>query len=611
MTVTYCAGSPRRAEALCGWSHDAATLAFALWLKVVVFGLLCVLATVASATPSPELTARIKQLEQGATLEVQGERIAAGKLIAQFYSQRGYALAFGDSQIRDVMNGIEGVAAYGLRPDDYHRQVLKTLRARSQPLPPEARADLELLLMDAFLRMAADRGYGKVNPATLDANWNFARPLVTSDPVRELTRAIESGSPMRHLETLLPEAPFYRNLKTALARYRAIAANGGWQGVESGPPLKPGMTDPRVQAVRARLYLTGDLAAPTAPDPSRFDEALKHAVEAFQRRHGLAADGVIGPTTVGAMNVPVTSRIDQSRVNLERTRWVQRDLAADYVLVDIAGFRVYLVRGGKVAWSARVQVGKEYRATPVFRDTIEHVVLNPTWTVPPSILREDIIPQARKDPDVIRRKWLKVLDHEDRAIDPRQVNWSAERFPYVLRQDPGPDNALGQVKLMFPNEHHVYLHDTPHKELFERSDRAASSGCIRVERPLELTELLLAGTEGWDRARIDQVIASNRTTQVDLGRPIPVLILYWTADMMDGATVAFRNDLYGRDAPVLSALDRKLAPAPATRTASVAPPTKQPAAEPVSRPVPGGWVVQVASLADAKGAKRLVDELKT
>ena len=331
---------------------------------------------------------------------------------------------------------------------------------------------------------------------------------------------------------------------------------------------------------------------------------------------------MIGPTTVAAMNVPVSSRIDQIRVNLERARWVQRDLPLDFVLVDIAGFRAYLVRGGTVAWSARVQVGKAYRETPVFRDRIEHVVLNPTWTVPPSILREDIIPQARKDPDIIRRKGLKVLDHGGGEIDPRAVNWSAERFPYVLRQDPGPDNALGRVKVMFPNEHHVYLHDTPHQELFERSERAASSGCIRVERPLELTELLLSGTEGWDRARIDQVIASNRTTQVDLGRPIPVLILYWTADMMDGATVAFRNDLYGRDAPVLSTLDRKRAPSAQTRPASVAPPAKQPAAGPAAAPaagpsaVPvagsaaGGWVVQVASLANAASAQRLVDELK-
>ncbi len=589
-------------------------MAFAPRLKAVLFGFLFVLAAVASATPNSEIAARINELNQSGKLEVQGASIATGELIADFYTQRGYTPAFDDNRIRDVMDGIKGMAVHGLDPDDYHRRVLKALRDRPQPLSPEAQADFELLLMDAFLRMAADRGYGKVNPATLDPDWNFARPLVTSDPVGELTRAMESASPMQHLDSLLPEARLYRDLKKALALYRGIAANGGWKTVESGPPLKPGMTDPRVPAVRARLQATGDLAAPGAPDASRFDDGLKRAVEAFQRRHGLAADGVIGPSTVAAMNVPVNSRIDQIRVNLERARWVQRDLPPDFVLVDIAGFRVYLVRGGKVTWSARVQVGKAYRETPVFRDRIEHVVFNPTWTVPPSILREDIIPQARKNPDIIRRKGLKVIDREGREVDPRAVNWAANGFPYVLRQDPGPDNALGRVKLMFPNEHHVYLHDTPHKELFERSERAASSGCIRVERPLELTELLLSGTAGWDRARIDQVIATNRTTRVDLGRPVPVLILYWTADMMDGATVAFRNDVYGRDAPVLSGLDRKVAPSPSTRPPGVAPapatappPATAPAA---ARPAAGGWIVQVASLTKAASAQRLVDELK-
>jgi murein L,D-transpeptidase YcbB/YkuD len=357
-----------------------------------------------------------------------------------------------------------------------------------------------------------------------------------------------------------------------------------------------------LRAVRARLRVTGDLAAPDPQDPSPFDEDLKRAVEAFQRRHGLAADGVIGPSTLAAMNQPVASRIDQIRVNLERARWVQRDLPSDFVLVNIAGFRAYLVRGREVTWSARVQVGKTYRETPVFRDEIEYVVFNPTWTVPPGILRKDIIPQAQKDPDIVRRKGLKVLDQEGKEVDPRAVNWSAAGFPYVLRQDPGPSNALGRVKLMFPNEHLVYLHDTPNKHLFQRPQRTASSGCIRVERPLELTELVLSGTHGWNRTRIDEVIASGQTKRVDLDRPMPVLVLYWTAEVMEDARVAFRDDVYGRDAPVLRALDRKLAFSPRKRPPSAVAPPEQPAA--------GGWVVQVASLTNPAGAQRLVDELQ-
>ncbi len=578
-------------------------------LRALLGASLYLLAASTSLAEDPELAARIGRLQQGETLEVQGARIATGGLIADYYAQRGYDLAFDDDSMRDVLDGIEGMRAHGLDPDDYHRQALSALRARARS--PAERADLELLLMDALLRMASHRAYGKVNPATLDANWNLEQPLVTSDPLAELKRAMASASPMGHLDGLLDDADFYHELKRALARYRQLAAAGGWRQIPSGPSLKAGMTDPRVRAVRARLRVTGELADASGPDSPVFDDGLERAVANFQRRHGLDADGVIGPATLTAMNLPATARIDQLRVNLERARWVQRDLPADFVLVNIAGFRVYLVRAGAVVWSSRVQVGKTYRKTPVFRDAIRYIVLNPTWTVPPGILREDIIPQARKDPNSIRSKGLRVLDQDGREVDPQAVNWSAEPFPYRLRQDPGPNNALGRVKLMFPNAHLVYLHDTPSQGLFDRSQRTTSSGCIRVEHPFDLTERVLAGTPGWDRARIDQAVASERTTRIDLTRPLPVLILYWTAEVMDAGGVAFREDIYERDTPVLRALNRapKFAgpwsPAPAA-----APERAQAEAEPKTpAPASGDWVVQVASLSSGAAAERFAQAL--
>ncbi len=572
------------------------------WPLALLFLLSFVVVSVASAKANLELTARVEAMRQSGSLEVQGATIAAVGLITDFYEQRAYAPAFDDKRIRDVVAGIEGMLAYGLNPDDYHRRVLTEMLSGTQPMSMRERADLELLLMDAFLRMAHHRAYGKVDPATLDPNWNFERQLVTANPLRELTLAMASPSPVSHIDALLPEPDFYRGLKAALKRYRAIAAKGGWTRIDSGPVLKPEMTDPRVQAVRARLRVSGDLAGSDPKHDDLYDENLRRAVERFQRRHGLAADGAIGPATLSAMNVPVARRIDQIRVNLERARWVQRDLPKDLVLVNIAGFRVYLVRGGKVTWSSRVQVGKTYRETPIFRDQIEFVVFNPTWIVPPGILREDIIPEARNNPDIVRHKGLRILDRDGTEVEPSAVDWSSETFPYVLRQDPGPDNALGQVKLMFPNEHLVYLHDTPSKRLFEQVQRTASSGCIRVERPLELTELVLSGTGGWDRTRIDEVIASERTTRVDLAQPMPILILYWTAEVLEDAGVSFRGDVYGRDAPVLKALDDKL---------PIAPPRLPLIAEPPAEgPSDGGWVVQVASLTEAAGAQRLLKELK-
>ena len=243
-------------------------MVFAPRFKAALAGCFCVVAAAASAAPNPELAASVKGLEQGGTLEVQGARIATGDLIADFYAQRAYTPAFDDSKVRDLMDGIQGMRAHGLDPDDYHRRVLQELDDRPRPLSPRARADFELLLMDAFLRMASHRAYGKVNPATLDASWNFARPLVTTDPLRELMRAMESASPVSHLDALLPEPDFYLDLKGALRRYRALAAAGGWPRIDSGPALKPGMTDPRLRAVRERLRVTWDLGAPETLDPT-------------------------------------------------------------------------------------------------------------------------------------------------------------------------------------------------------------------------------------------------------------------------------------------------------------------------------------------------------
>lgn len=588
-----------------------------LRFRALFVALLCLLTASLCTAENRELAARIGRLQQQGELDIQGARIINSGLIGDYYAQRGYDLAFDDNRIRDVLDGIEGMHMHGLNPDDYHRQALLAMSARS--LSPALRADFELLLMDAFLRIAAHRTHGKVNPATLDLNWNLEQPLLTTDPLAELERAMQSASPMEHLDRLLDDADFYHKLKRALAWYRDLAAKGGWREIPSGPSLKPGMPDPRLAAVRARLQVTGELAA-EAVDSAGFDEALEGAVMTFQQRHGLDADGIIGPATLAAMNLPVAWRIDQIRVNLERARWVQRELPSDFVLVNIAGFRIYLVRGGELVWSSRVQVGKTYRKTPVFRDAIRYLVFNPTWTVPPGILNEDILPQARKDPDSIRRKGLRVLDGQGQEIDPRSVDWSIEPFPYLVRQDPGPNNALGRVKLMFPNEHLVYLHDTPSKELFDRSRRTTSSGCIRVENPFDLAERVLANTPGWDRARIDQVVASERTTRVDLAQPLPVLILYWTAEVADQDRVAFREDIYARDKPVLRALDQepkhrlpqRLAPVNSVGSEQTAEPEGTASAA-RDRPSegPGAWMIQVASLTNGEGAQRLVNELKT
>jgi murein L,D-transpeptidase YcbB/YkuD len=319
--------------------------------------------------------------------------------------------------------------------------------------------------------------------------------------------------------------------------------------------LKTGVTDERVPALARRLAVTGDLPAEAATAATTlYDGTLASGVRRFQDRHGLAGDGVVGRGTLAALNVPVEARIEQIRANLERARWVFYDPESEFLVVNVAGFRLYVVRRGQVVFSTRVQVGRPYRQTPVFRAEMTYLVLNPTWTVPPTIFRQDILPELRRNPGYLATRNIDLLDRDGRAVDPATVDWSGRSFPYQLVQRPGPTNALGRVKFMFPNEHFVYLHDTPSRDLFERDNRAFSSGCIRVEEPFELAELLLG--EGWTRDRLDALLATQQTKTVFLTQPMTVMLLYWTAEVDDGGRVLFRPDIYTRDAAVIAALAR-------------------------------------------------------
>ena len=239
------------------------------------------------------------------------------------------------------------------------------------------------------------------------------------------------------------------------------------------------------------MVRSGDLLDASASDSLLYDAPLAEAVKRYQQSLGLEPDGVVGAATIAELNVPVAERITQLRVNLDRGRVLLHDLPEQFVVVNIAGYTIYLVKGQNVVWNARVQVGKTYRRTPLFRSDISYLVFNPTWTVPPGIIAADILPAARQDPRAITRKGLRVFDGAGREVNPESIDWSRFRsgnIPYTLRQDPGPSNALGRIKFMFPNPYAVYLHDTPSQSLFERADRAFSSGCVRVERALELAE---------------------------------------------------------------------------------------------------------------------------
>lgn len=287
-----------------------------------------------------------------------------------------------------------------------------------------------------------------------------------------------------------------------------------------------------------------------------FDDYLVEAVKKFQREQYLEVDGAIGPATRAALNVSAQARVDQIRVNLDRARWLLHNIPPEMLLVDVAGFKVTYFKDSQPIWHSRVQVGMSYRTSPIFKSEVNYITLNPTWTIPPTILRKDVLPKLRKDLSYLRDNHIRVLDSSGKELDPATIDWY-KPGNVTLRQDAGPHAALGKAVIRFPNSHAVYLHDTPHQKLFNKSQRAFSSGCIRVEHALELVELLLAETPGWDKAAIDQALATGKTRNVTLAKRVPILLAYWTVDAVSESQVAFKPDIYARDPHVLAALNRR------------------------------------------------------
>lgn len=454
-------------------------------------------------------------------------------------------------QVDELLAALAAAPRHGLDPGDYHYPRLETLRTNTGPIP----AALDILLTDALARYAYHLRFGKANPQQLDGHWNYSRALETQDPARWMFDAIVTQDVTAALDGLRPHTPTYAALQGALEHYRAIAAAGGWLAVPGGASLKPGTRDNRVMVLRERLAAEYAGIFATTPDSALFDPELERAVRAFQRRNGLTVDGVVGKQTLAALNVTVATRIDTLRVNLERIRWIFRDIEDELLVVNIAAFQAAYLRNGEIAWRARAVVGRPYRQTPIFKSRLTHVITNPTWTVPPTILRKDVLPAMARDPAYLEMKHLRVIDRAGKPVDPRTIDWGRTRtegFPYVVRQDPGPHNALGRIKFMFPNPHFVYLHDTPSRELFARAERTFSSGCIRVERPFELAGLLLGGDPAW---QVEKVLDENRPRRFNLDHAVTVMLLYLTAFAEADGEVQFRRDVYARDAGVLRVLD--------------------------------------------------------
>ncbi|MEM9148031.1 MAG: L,D-transpeptidase family protein [Pseudomonadota bacterium] len=528
---------------------------------------------------------------QGPIAEAIAERLAQsdGGLpagVQAVYAARAFAPVWMTSdgratvQARALLEALDAAPDHALSATTYGALDLRA--AMAARLGGAEAAVLEFGLTKAYLQYGRDVASGVLVPRKADREI-LHRPE-RPDPALLLQGLLTAADPGAYLAGLAPQDPGYRILMQRLVEYRRLARSDAWaDGLRKGPSLRQGDRSERVVALRRRLIAMGDLdpvrmAEPvvteqaedtvlaandivtdvptqSATDPALFDQIMQAAVERFQARHGLNQDGVVGPATRAALNSEPAERVRQIAVNLERMRWMNRDLGRRHVMVNLAGFDMALVEDGAPLFTSRVVIGKSRRhRTPEFSDEMEYMVVNPTWHVPNSIATEEILPELQADPTYLERKNMRLVGSDAEPIDWEFV--TPATFPGRLKQGPGAGNALGKVKFMFPNDHAIYLHDTPAKSLFRRDRRAYSHGCVRVQEPFEFAYHLLAPQQEDPRAFFDRLVRRGSEKYVNLQEHVPVHLVYRTAWVDASGVDQFRADIYGRDKRVFAALEK-------------------------------------------------------
>jgi murein L,D-transpeptidase YcbB/YkuD len=468
-------------------------------------------------------------------------------------------------EAKDLIAAVWRAQEAGFDAADFEAAHLERLAAQSEKsnapsdrMRPRILARFDVTATYALLRLAEQLRAGRVPRRWLDPDWVV--DSLTEKRVEGLSRAM-GHDPSSALAALEPGHPGYLRLRQALARYRSIAASGGWGVIPPGPPLKRGDAGPRVKRLARRLAWTDDWRS-TGPD-TVYDASLERAVGSIQARLGIPVSGVVGEATREALNVPVEQRIRQIELNLERWRWLPDSLGARRVEVNIPAYRIELFRDHRVVRAMRVVVGKRKSPTPIFSDRIAYLELNPTWTMPPSVVQKEIAPLVRRNKNYLQTNHMHIyslLAATRDTLDPRKVPWElakTDSFPYLVIQDAGPENPLGRIKLMCPNEYDVYLHDTPTRSRFSVAVRDYSHGCVRVEHAVELADSLLEAT-AQDSLPLDSLIAQGWWKRVRLPKQVPVHFLYWTAWADSAGRMNYREDIYGLDQRLDAALKSRV-----------------------------------------------------
>ena len=502
-------------------------------------------------TPSPELQALVATSAPPAS--VGREEWSA---IQKFYAERQYMLAWLDADAATertiaAVDTLRMAEAHGLDPSAYGEGELRVAAAALQadsdggPERAEALADLDVRLTSSLLRLGRHVATGRLAPKVIDARWNSRRE--PPDYVAALQTAAQSDV-SSFLRAVQPRHPEYSALVEALAGLRGQAARG-WRRVPV-KTLKIGASDPAVVPLRERLTAAGYLRAHAPNDSPQFDADVEAGVKAFQDHHGLPPTGVLDRATIAKMNVSLEARLEQVAINLERWRWLPDDLGAQHLLVNVPDFHLFARENGNVVLDIRVVVGKRGNETPLFSDEMETVVFSPYWNVPETIALEETLPSMERDPEFLSRNNMEIVNADGEVVPADLIPWDDEEAlgEYRFRQRPGANNALGYVKFLFPNEHAVYLHDTPADALFQRIGRAFSHGCVRVEEPEVLAQYLLRDQPEWTADAIRTAMRAGNERHVKLGKKIPVHIVYMTAWVDQNGGLHFGDDVYVYDA---------------------------------------------------------------
>lgn len=490
--------------------------------------------------------------------------------VDEFYRLNGWLPAWQEvASIEALVSALSRLEDDGLTPRDYYANTLLDDFRTSQQASVDAQASFDIKATQALLLALDHLSLGKVNPRDVDPDWDLSRAERGYSLLR-VVHAVEDGDLESAFALARPTSAEYGQLREALSHYRRLEALGSVPRLAGrDKSLRLGDDNNDVLVLRQRLALWGEdnlLTADSNAYPMigaqsassnrhAFDAELERAVRRFQRRHQLQDDGVVGERTRLALNMPVASRIDQLRVNLERARWVRPTQTGEpRVWVDIAGYRLHYTRPNGQQWEGRVVVGTSRRETPTIHSAISHLTINPSWTIPPTIMREDVLPRVRQDVGYLTQHNMQVLSPSGEVLDAESIDWQRPGG-LMLRQVAGSANPLGRVVVRFPNNDMIYLHDTPARGLFQRADRALSSGCVRVEGITEFAQMLLQ--DSGSRYQLNTLLNSSGSDRnVNLPQRIPVALQYLTAWPNAQGEVEFRDDIYRRDEALLAALTK-------------------------------------------------------